>query len=78
VTFTDVPAGASLFIDANTFVYHFSPTPSSARLARNCSTASHGVKLPEARRSSHDVMHHSAYTKQFWPTRILTDSNGKI
>jgi hypothetical protein len=23
--FSDVPAGASLFIDANTFVYHFSP-----------------------------------------------------
>lgn len=25
--FTDVPAGTSLFIDASTFVFHFSPHP---------------------------------------------------
>lgn len=25
MTFADVPCGASLFVDANTFVYHFSP-----------------------------------------------------
>ncbi|HJT35458.1 MAG TPA: PIN domain-containing protein [Pirellulales bacterium] len=27
MTFGDIPAGASLFIDANTFVYHFTPHP---------------------------------------------------
>lgn len=25
--FADIPNGASLFIDANTFVYHFTPHP---------------------------------------------------
>jgi predicted nucleic acid-binding protein len=39
VTFADIPAGTSLFIDANTFVYHFTPHPTlqsacSALLAR--------------------------------------------
>ena len=27
MTFADVPAGASLFLDANTLVYHFSTEP---------------------------------------------------
>ena len=27
MTFMDIPAGASVFIDANTFVYHFVPEP---------------------------------------------------
>lgn len=27
MTFADIPAGASVFIDANTFVYHFSRHP---------------------------------------------------
>lgn len=31
--FGDIPAGASLFIDANTFVYYFSP---HAQLGRAC------------------------------------------
>ena len=27
MTFTDIPAGASVFVDANTLVYHFVPEP---------------------------------------------------
>lgn len=27
MTFADIPTGASVFIDANTFVYHFAPHP---------------------------------------------------
>jgi len=27
MTFTDIPAGASVFVDANTLVYHFMPEP---------------------------------------------------
>ena len=27
MTFADIPAGASVFLDANTFVYHFTPHP---------------------------------------------------
>jgi predicted nucleic acid-binding protein len=27
MTFADIPAGTSLFVDANTFVYHFTPHP---------------------------------------------------
>jgi predicted nucleic acid-binding protein len=28
MTFTDIPAGATVFVDANTLVYHFGPNPS--------------------------------------------------
>ena len=27
MTFADIPAGSSVFVDANTFVYHFQPHP---------------------------------------------------
>jgi hypothetical protein len=27
MTFADLPAGASVFVDANPFVYHFAPDP---------------------------------------------------
>jgi hypothetical protein len=27
MTFADLPAGASIFLDANTLVYHFGPHP---------------------------------------------------
>jgi hypothetical protein len=27
MTFADLPAGASIFVDANPFVYHFAPDP---------------------------------------------------
>lgn len=33
MTFSDVPAGASVFIDANPFIYHFAPHP---RLGNPC------------------------------------------
>jgi predicted nucleic acid-binding protein len=28
MTFSDIPAGAAVFVDANVFVYHFAPHPS--------------------------------------------------
>jgi hypothetical protein len=32
--FQDLPYGASLFLDANTFVYHFAPDPVSDSIGR--------------------------------------------
>ena len=55
MTFPDIPAGTSLFIDANTFVYHFTPHPilqpaCSALLARNPRTLANSAVLCVTRR----------------------------
>ena len=36
MTFTDIPAGASVFVDANTLVYHFVPEPGLERRRPGC------------------------------------------
>jgi predicted nucleic acid-binding protein len=73
VTFSDIPAGASLFIDANTFVYHFTPHPvlqpaCSALLARVArrelfaATSTHVLNDV-----AHRVMTTEAVAKFGWP-----------
>ena len=42
MTFLDLVAGDAVFIDANTFVYHFAPEP-SPNLAAGCASAQEGV-----------------------------------
>jgi hypothetical protein len=45
MTLADLMAGDAVFLDANTFVYHFGPIPNTAAPARSSWTA------PAARRS---------------------------
>jgi len=73
VTFSDIPASASLFIDANTFVYHFMPHPT---LGIACANLLARIKRGElfAATSTHvlnDVAHRvmttEAVAKLGWP-----------
>jgi predicted nucleic acid-binding protein len=73
VTFADVPAGASLFIDANTFVYHFSPHPVFGaactglldRIAQGQIAGS--TSLDVVRDVAHRMMTIEAMSREGWP-----------
>lgn len=71
--FTDVPAGASLFIDANTFVYHFSPhatlgAPCTELLERiNQQEISASTSIDVLRDVAHRIMTAEAMTREGWP-----------
>lgn len=71
--FTDVPAGTSLFIDANTFVYHFSPHPT---LGPPCTALLERINRGEIvgytstdvlRDVAHRMMTIEAAAQQGWP-----------
>lgn len=73
MTFADVPSGASLFIDANTFVYHFSPhdvfgpacTDLLDRVTRRDIFSS--TSLDVVRDVAHRMMTVEAMSVQGWP-----------
>ena len=73
MTFADVPTGASLFIDANTFVYHFMPHPTlqaacSALLARIAQRdVFAGTSTHVLNDVAHRVMTTEAVAKLGWP-----------
>lgn len=72
--FADIPAGASLFVDANTFVYHFTPHPAYQLACMElCDRIEHGDLHAFA--STHvmtDVAHRlmttEAIKRNGWPT----------
>lgn len=73
MTFADIPAGASLFLDANTFVYHFTPHP---LLGATCGSLLLRVMRREVSASTsldvlsdvaHRVMTLEAMAKYSWP-----------
>lgn len=71
--FADIPAGASVFIDANTFVYHFTPHPilqpvCSALLARIAQRDVFAVSSTHVLNDvAHRVMTTEAVAKFGWP-----------
>lgn len=71
--FTDVPAGASVFIDANASVYYFSPhstlgAPCSELLARiNRQEISGSTSVDVLRDVAHRIMTAEAIAKHAWP-----------
>jgi predicted nucleic acid-binding protein len=73
VTFADVRAGASLFIDANTFIYHFSPhlnlgLPCTELLERIHRGELSGITSIDVLRDvAHRMMTAEAIARQGWP-----------
>ena len=73
MTFADIPAGAAVFLDANTFVYHFTPHPDFRTV---CASLFLRIMRREllARTSldvlsdvAHRVMTMEAMTRHSWP-----------
>ena len=73
MTFDQIPAGASLFIDANTFVYYFSP---HAKFGRPCTELLQRSQRQEIAGTTsidvlsdvaHRMMTIEAMTQQGWP-----------
>jgi hypothetical protein len=72
VIFTDLPAGASLFIDANTFVYHFSP---HATLGAPCTELLERVNRQEiSANTSIDVLRDVAH--RIMTAEAMTEKDG--
>lgn len=73
MTFADVPSGASLFVDANTFVYHFSPhaifgpacTDLLDRITQRDIAGS--TSLDVVRDVAHRMMTVEAMSREGWP-----------
>ena len=73
MTFADIPAGASVFLDANTFVFHFTPHPMFRavcaslflRIMRRELSAS--TSLDVLSDVAHRVMTLEAMTRHSWP-----------
>jgi len=74
MTFADIPRGASLFIDANTFVFYFSPHP---KLGPPCTELLQRVQRQEISATTstdvlsdvaHRMMTIEAIAQQGWPT----------
>jgi predicted nucleic acid-binding protein len=73
MTFADIPQGASVFVDANTFVYHFAPHPvfraacGSLLLRAMRREISASTSLDVQSDVAHRVMTMEAMTGHSWP-----------
>jgi PhnB protein len=54
MTFDDLPLASSVYLDVNTFIYHFSAHPKCARLAPFCWNGSSGKSFSSFKETTHE------------------------